>query len=155
MINIMSTKLKKIGQDKYKRPLETLQDKLTKEEIEAKLEDYQLVKDISKVQIGTHIRYFTIGENGKKKFRLGGSLVRNDGLPTYVILSNNNVTWSVQTENTVFFAKLTYKELKEEYENIIEEKDKEIKGMAIEIKKLREKLDDLKSEIKSKKNKKI
>lgn len=149
----MSTKLKKIGEDKYKRPLETLQDKLTKEEIEAKLEDYQLVKDISKVQIGTHMRYFTVGENGKKKFRLGGVLVRNDGLPDYVILSNNNITWSVQTENSIFFAKLTYKELKEEYDTILDEKNMEIKGMALEIKKLRSEIKDLKEEIKSNKKK--
>ena len=47
--------------------LKTLQDKLTKEEIKEKLEDYIEVEDINKVPLNTHIRYFSIKNGNKKK----------------------------------------------------------------------------------------
>lgn len=137
-------KLKRIGEEKYIRPDETFQDRLSKDEIEERLEDYKKV-NIKDVQIGTHLRYFTIGEDGKKKFRLGGALIRNEGLPDYVVLSNNNIMWSVQTANTIFFAKMNFKELKAEYEDILADREETIKAMALEIKKLKTEINKLKN----------
>ena len=116
----------KLGTDNYKRPTKTFTDKLTKNDIENKLEDYKKVEDIYRVPLGTHMRYFLI-EKGSKKFRTGGILHRNDGLPKYVILSNGKFTWSVQIKNTIFYRKMTLKEIKEEYEDYIDELEKKIR----------------------------
>ncbi len=52
--------MQKISKDGYTRPKHTIQDKMTEEEIEEKLADYLEVEDITKVPIGTHIRYYTL-----------------------------------------------------------------------------------------------
>lgn len=44
----------------YKKPLITLQDKLTDKEIADKLFDYVEVNNISSVKLNTHVRYFII-----------------------------------------------------------------------------------------------
>jgi hypothetical protein len=130
-------KTTKLSTDNYKRPKLTFTDKLTKEDIEDKLEDYKQVDDIYRVPLGTHVRYFLI-DKGKKKFRTGGLLHRNDGLPVYVILSNGRNTWSVQVKNTIFYRKMTLKEIKNEYDEYIDElekKNKSLKQMIGELKK--------------------
>lgn len=126
---------KRLGKDKYKRPKLTLQDKLDEEEIEDKLDDYVEVENIGQVALGTHMRYFT-KVKGKKKFRLGGILINNSGLPKYVVLTNGKLSWSVQVKDTTFFRKMTVEEIKEEYEEIIEE-------FEAEINKLKEQKSDL------------
>lgn len=111
----------RIKNSMYKRPTKTYTEKLTQEDIDDLLDDYKMIDDLSKVPIGSHLRYCTVDKNGKKKFRLGGFLHKNNGLPKYVILSNNNVTWTVQITNTQFFRKMNIKEIKNEYEEEIEE----------------------------------
>ena len=59
--------MSKLGDDNYKRPKQTYTDKLTDEDIKAKLEDYIEVDDISKVPLNTHVRYFTEKINDKKE----------------------------------------------------------------------------------------
>lgn len=107
---------KRITSDKnYKRPHNTFQDSLTKQEIKDKLKDYKKCLDISSVSIGTHIRYFTIDKlKGTKVFRLGGTLNRIDPEKRFIILSNGQLSWSVQIGNTDFWQKLSDSELKEE-----------------------------------------
>lgn len=128
----------------YVRPKYTIQDKLTEEEIEEKLEDYIEVDDISKIPLRTHIRYFitTIDKNGSsiRKFRLGGILIDKDHAETYIRLSNGNLTWSVQVNNATFYRKLTIEEIKEEYNSLIQEQAEEIKFLKKQIKKLKNKL---------------
>ena len=94
-------------------------DKLTKDEIQSKLEDYIEVEDIGTVPLNTHLRYFTekIDEKTKKKskvFRLGGFLVNKSNYDKYVVLSNvpetgvinnNKKTWSVNTQKSIFYRK--------------------------------------------------
>ena len=46
---------KRFANDNYKRPKKTMQDKLTPEEIEERLEDYIEVEDIQNVSLNTHI----------------------------------------------------------------------------------------------------
>lgn len=112
---------KRLSRDtSYQRPKKTYQDKLTPDEIEEKLEEYVKVEDISKVPLNSHIRYFTLNDKtGKKEFRLGGFLSNRDQPDKYVILSNGTISWSVQTLNSIFFKKMTIKELKQEYEDKI------------------------------------
>ena len=71
----MSKFTKKIGSDKsYKRPKKTMQEQLTAEEIAEKLQGYERVDDINEVPINTHLRYFTMEDDGKQVFRMGGFL---------------------------------------------------------------------------------
>lgn len=120
----------------YERPKTTFTDNLDKEDVEKKLEDYQKVDDITKVPIGTHLRYFT-KKDGELIFRMGGVLKINKDLPKFVILKNAvGVEWSVQVADTIFYKKMTIQEIKDEYENII----KELNG---KIKKLKEKIKEL------------
>jgi len=118
---------KRLSRDtSYQRPKKTYQDKLTPDDIEEKLEEYVKVEDISKVALNSHIRYFSLNaKTGKKEFRLGGFLTNRDQPEKFVILSNGSISWSVQVETTIFFKKMTIKELKSEYEEKIEELESE------------------------------
>lgn len=128
--------IKRISRDSYKRPSTTYQDNLTKEQIEEKLENYTLVEDINKIEIGTNLRYFTKDKSGEKKFRLGGKLLNNTGLPIFIVLTNGNISWSVQVKDTIFFKEMTINEIKELYDNELKEKDKIINEQKEEIKSL-------------------
>ena len=144
--------MSKLGEDNYKRPKKTYTDKLTDDDIKAKLEDYVEVDDISMVPLNSHVRYFTEKINEKKKkekvFRLGGFLINKSNYEKYVILSNvpetgfiNPIkkTWSVNTKTSIFYKKQTLDELKEEYELEIEDLKDQIKFLKKEIKKLKSK----------------
>ena len=105
----------------------TFTSNLTKDEINEKLQDYKLVDDISKVPLGTHLRYF-IMKDGNKLFRMGGNLKRNLDLPKFVVLVNALGTeWTVQIKDTTFYKKMSINEIKEEYDGIIEELHEKIK----------------------------
>lgn len=105
----------------------TFTSNLTKDEINEKLQDYKLVDDMSKVPLGTHLRYFVI-KNGVKLFRMGGNLKRNLDLPKFIVLVNALGTeWTVQIKDTTFYKKMSLKEIKEEYDSIIEELHEKIK----------------------------
>ena len=142
--------MSKLGEDNYKRTKKTYTDKLTDDDIKAKLEDYVEVDDISMVPLNSHVRYFTERINEKKKkekvFRLGGFLVNKSNYEKYVILSNvpetgfiNPIkkTWSVNTKTSIFYKKQTLDEIKEEYELEIEDLKDQIKFLKKEIKKLK------------------
>jgi len=120
----------KLSSDSYKRPTKTKTEQLTDDQVEEKLDDYKEVADISKVPLGTHLRYFSILKDGTKKFRYGGVLYKNAGLPDYVILSNGKSSWTVQVKTSVFWKKMSLKEIKDEYEEYIdglEEENKKLK----------------------------
>lgn len=131
---------KRISKDDYKRPKHTIQDKMTEEEIDEKLEDYIEIEDIFKVPLNSHIRYYTLipGKDGeiKKAFRLGGQLKNKDNADKYIILSNGKVTWTVQMETSILYRKMTIEEIKEDYENII----KDLEESNLQLKKDNKKL---------------
>lgn len=145
--------MSRLGNDDYKRPKKTMQDKLnsSKEDIKSKLEDYVEVEDIGEVPLNTHLRYWTekIDEKTKKKtkvFRLGGFLSNKNNYETYVVLSNTPITgvinnsqktWSVNTKKSIFYRKLTLNEIKEDYKDEVEELNDEIDKLKKEIKKLK------------------
>lgn len=132
-------KPKTLKDSNYERPVLTYTDKLSKQEIETLLMDYEKVEDLNKVPIGTHIRYFE-DKDGELKFRTGGILTIKKGLPIYCILKNQNLSWSVQVEKCIFFRRITIKEVKKEYENKLLEKDKELNELRSYIRDLRKQL---------------
>jgi hypothetical protein len=131
----------------------TYTSNLTKEEINEKLQDYKLVDDISKVPIGTHLRYFVI-KNGVKLFRMGGNLKRNLDLPKFVVLVNALGTeWTVQIKDTTFYKKMLLSEIKDEYDNIIEELHEKIKKYKSKIEEKDNVISELQDTIKKFKSK--
>ena len=120
--------IKKIGDDKsYKRPKHTLQETLSSEEINNKLQGYERVQNISEVPLNTHIRYFSY-ENGNYVFRLGGFLKNKQNSDKYVVLTNGKIKWTVQVPNTIFYKKMSHSEeieaIHEMYRKKLEEKDR-------------------------------
>jgi hypothetical protein len=128
--------VEKLDKTKYSRPKTTFTDKLSKSEIMSKLEDYTKTA-VDKIPLGTHVRYFVVNDDGKKIFRMGGQLTKNDGMPKYVILSNGKNSWSVQASTSIFFKKMSTPEIKQEYETKLLDKDKKIKELLTLIKQLK------------------
>jgi len=127
---------KKYNKDDNTEIKKTFTENLTKDEINEKLEDYKLVDDISKVPLDTHLRYF-IKKNNEMLFRMGGNLKRNLNLPDYIVLKNAlGAEWTVQVKDTIFYKKMTIKEIKEEYDNIILDLHEKIKKLKLKIKDL-------------------
>lgn len=135
---------KRLSNDNYQRPVLTYTDKLTKEDIQEQLEEYEKVDDINKVAIGTNLKYFTL-VNGKKKYRLGGNLINKSGLPNYVVLSNGKKQWSVQVTDTIFFKKSSIKDIKLQYIKMLEYKDKVIEKQSNRINELVKIINELKN----------
>jgi hypothetical protein len=139
----MDKKSSLISYDKYERPDETLQDKLTEREIGIMLEDYIEVSDMKKVDRNTHIRYYTVViENSvaRKVFRIGGELKYTSEDGVFVVLSNGQMKWSVQTKNSIFYRQISINEIKKEYEYVIDEYEQEILDLKKILKKLYKKV---------------
>jgi hypothetical protein len=117
----------------YVKPIITYTDKLTEDKIKELLYDYEQIDDNNKIKIlndtpqNTHIRYFE-NKNNILKFRTGGILTVKTGLPDYIILSNGKLSWSVQVNSCIFFKRITIKQIKEEYKNLLLEKEAIIIG---------------------------
>ncbi len=139
---------KRMSNDNYKKVGRSYQDNLTPDEIKKKLEDYKLVKDIDDVGLNTHLRYFMIDEKtGKKHFRLGGFLTKNE--TDYIVLSNGQLSWSVQKNNSTFFQKLSNSEIKEEVENkLIKKYEKTIIALNNENTRLKNVIKSIKKTVK-------
>lgn len=142
---------KRISKDNYKRPKHTIQEKMTEEEIEEKLEDYLEVTDIKTVPLKTHIRYYTLipDDSGvlKKVFRLGGQLKNKDNADKYIVLSNGSVSWTVQIDTSILYRKMTPDEIKDEYENIIQDLEDQVLNLKKDNKKLLKKILELEKNI--------
>jgi len=121
--------MEKLNKDNYIKPDQTFTDRLTREEMNKLLEDYTK-ENIKNIARGSHVRYFTKDKDGNLKFRLGGTLISNDGLPDYVILSNGKQNWSVQIKETIFYVQISNKQLKAEFNDLIFKKDNELKSYA-------------------------
>ncbi len=119
----------------YKKVGKTFQESLSPNEIKEKLENYKRVEDISSVPLNTHIRYFTNDKKtGKKHFRLGGFLTKID--KDYVVLSNGKLSWSVQNNTSIYFAKSSVND--------------QIQSLMEENKRLKDTLKQVKNSIKKK-----
>ena len=123
--------INKISKSIYDRPDVTYTDKLSKVQIHDLLVDYEQIKNNTELQDippGTHLRYFQMIDS-KLKFRTGGILTVKSGLPSYIILSSGKVSWSVQVSDCIFFRRITIKQLKTEFNKLLEEKDRDIKSL--------------------------
>lgn len=131
------------------------QNNLSPNEIKEKLEEYKRVEDIKTISLNTHLRYFSVNpKTGEKQFRLGGFLTKIDATKGYVVLSNGQLSWSVQLANTIFFKKMTFQELKKELvEDIGKVYMDEINKLKEENKKLKEALKQVKKEFQKKSSK--
>ncbi len=142
-------KSKRITDDtEYKKVGKSYQDNLSPSDIKDKLEDYKPVFDIGTVALNSHIRYFTHDmKTGKKLFRLGGFLLKNE--KDYIVLTNGNVNWSVQKKNSTFYQKMSIKELKEEIiDKVAHKYEKKINDLAQENAVLKQTLKAVKKTIK-------
>ncbi len=139
-----------IKNSNYVRPEITYTDKLSKKDIEALLIDYEKVNELKDVPQGTYIRYFE-DKDGIMKFRTGGILTIKTGLPEYIILYNNKVSWSVQVKKCIFFRKITTVEIKKEYNLLLDLKDQRIAELQALIKKLMQDNMELKKRLRLKK----
>ena len=139
--------VKQINDYKPTNDTKTFQETLQEDDIAVLLQDYIEVEydDLVKIPMNTHLRYFNIKQtpNGEQKlFRMGGTLVNKDNPQEYLVVSNGKHSWSIQVKNAIIYRKLTNDEIKEEYKNIISQKDNEIKKYKKEIKRLRSLLKD-------------
>ena len=108
----------KLSSYKGARPTDTYQSKLTEADIIEKLKLYKKIEnieDLAKLPLNTHIRYFSVTKDDKgkkiKKFRLGGFLNNKDNYDKYIILTNKNVTWSVDTKTSILYRKYKDEEI--------------------------------------------
>ncbi len=150
-LNKLENKIKnQQNKDNYKRPEITYTDKLSKSQIKELLIDYERVtdiKDLEKIPPGTHLRYFEM-KNKELKFRTGGVLTVNSGLPDYIILSNGKLSWSVQVATCIFFRRITIKQIREEYDKLLFKNDATIRGQQALLSEQTTKIKDLLKEIK-------
>ena len=147
MNNLTGTK-RLTSDTEYKKQGKSIQQSLSPNEIKEKLQEYVQINTIDEAPLNSHIRYFTIDKkSGKKQFRLGGFLTKID--KDYVVLSNGRLTWSVQKNNSVFFKKMSYDELKEELiEKISNKFEKKINSLEKENETLKNTLKDIRKTIK-------
>jgi hypothetical protein len=138
-----------IKNSNYIRPELTYTDLLTKEQIETLLIDFEEIKDINEVSIGTFIRYFEYKDD-ELKFRVGGILSVKRPDEGYIYLKNNQINWPVQLKNCLLFRKLTTIEVRKEFdikffkqEKQINELLKMIRDLETENFKLKKKLREL------------
>lgn len=123
---------------------DTYSDTLSNYQIEELLEDYKEVDDIKKEKIGVHVRYYTIVEKdgvAKKAFRMGGYLISISDDKTFVTLTNNKKNrWFVNIDKSIFYRQITLNEMKNDYEDICDDYEDEIRELKMINKKLYKKL---------------
>ena len=108
----------------------SLQSKLTEEQINEYLKDYikvsskNMLENVRKIPLNTHLRYYTIDQYNNRLFRLGGFLKKIDDMGRYIILCNkDNKTWSVNLNKCILYRKISsndYFQLLKEF-NILKE----------------------------------
>jgi predicted nuclease with TOPRIM domain len=114
----MSKPISRLSSSKIPKKEVTYQSKLTDADIEEKLKLYKKIdslEELTKLPLGTHFRYFSVTKDpsGKKikQFRLGGFLNNKDNYDKYIILTNKNVSWSVNTQTCILYRKLKDEEI--------------------------------------------
>ena len=137
----MQQPLTRLSEDNYVKPAKTKSESYSLDKLEEILENYSETA-ITAIPVGTLVKYFS-KVDGKDKYRPGGRLINKSGLPKYVVLSNGKRSWSVQVEGTKFFRRMTDDEIKDEYEDIISEKNDIIKKLKDRLGKY-ENVDDVK-----------
>jgi hypothetical protein len=133
----------RLAKTTYDRPSTTITDTLQNDEdMLKKLEGYEEVDMLERVQFNTHVRYITL-KDGIPRFCLGGLLKRV--FEEYVVLSNGKLTWSVQRyfyndAKQIIFTTKFYKYMsKDRLNSMVNDENSQ------EIQRLKEENDQLKS----------
>ena len=94
-------------------------------ELKEKLKLYDRIEtdDIKNLKLGTRIAYIEVLPDNKFKYKSGGVVIVNSA-PTYLMLANNNKSWSVQLDKHIIF-----REQYQSYMNKIKELEKENKKL--------------------------
>jgi hypothetical protein len=106
----------------------TFTKKLSHEEIQHMLKFYKHVDDITTIQVGMLIRYFKIIDENTLQFCVGGTVLLNDN-GKYIRLMNNRLVWHVQLDTAILYMKRNPEEIKQYYQNIIDQQNKNIEEL--------------------------
>jgi hypothetical protein len=150
----------RLGNDDYKKPKQTYQDKLSKEEQKEMLIGYKEVTDIEQLktlQLGTEIRYYSFIKDQKtgkveKKFRMGGRLLNKDNADKYIVCATgmppNQKSWTVQVKDAEIYYKLKVEDIIEKQEDLVKDATskyiEEINELKEELKKSKKETRELK-----------
>ncbi len=138
-------KLAKLGEtDKetgYVKPETTMTESMSNDDIKKVLEDYKKV-NASELIKSDHVRYFVINDDKTTSFRLGGWVLKTDGMPDYIVLTNGKLNWSVQCINAIFYKQMTQTETIDQYKLAITLKHDEVEKYKYEGNVFKTKLDE-------------
>lgn len=141
--NYCEAPTKRLAKTNYERPKTTYQDTLqTDDAMLEKLAGYEEVTMPEHIEYRSHTRYIMY-KDGKPKFCLGGLMMRV--YPEYVVMSNGNLTWSVQRDyfdkdGTSFGKTRFFKYVSKDTRNqmVIQEQQSEIERLRIENERLKQ-----------------
>lgn len=122
------------NEKQYKKPLETVAEKLSSEDIVNLLINYQEVK-FENLKIGIHTRYYKKNKDDSLDFKLGGTLLKVNKLEKYCVLMSNGMTWTAQ-ENSIFYQEMNNTDKIKELETQIEKDKSQINELISYIKQL-------------------
>lgn len=135
------------NKEEYVRPLMTITDNLSVEEIEKILFNYEKITDYNDLHIGMQVVYFD-KRNGKVKFRFGGKVIFIDLEKGYIVLSGKT-NFSVQFANVTLYKQLNPIEVSAKYDILLKNFELRINYVKEKNKKLMEKNKKLLSEKKN------
>lgn len=125
----------------YIKPELTNTDAMTNDDIKKVLEDYKKVEADQLIK-SDHVRYFVINKDKTTSFRLGGWVLKTDGMPDYIVLTNGKLNWSVQCANTIFYKQNSQTEIIEQLKLTIAKKNDMIEECNYENNILQKQLDE-------------
>lgn len=121
-----------LSNDNYKRPEKTYTELLTKEDIKAKLADYEKVDNVDFIPKNMHVRYYIPSKEdpNKMKFCVGGFIKSKH--EEYIVFSQTifgkGKTWSVQKKGAIFYRKMSPTDLLQRRVNQLEAENAELKA---------------------------
>lgn len=133
--------------DDYVRPLVTITDNLSIEEIEKILFNYEKVTNYNDLHIGMQIAYFD-KRNGKIKFRFGGKVTYIDLDKGYLMLSGK-INFSVQFKNVTLYKQLNPAEVSKKYDILLKGFELKMDHIRNKNKEMKKKNDELVKEKKA------
>lgn len=104
-------------------------------------------KNIIHIPLGTRVKYVEPLNDGTFKVKIGGVLTINKA-PTYLMLSENGKSWSVQLDKHIIYVEMT-NQINKEYKRKIYELEKTNANLVSSNINLKDENDALKKELKS------
>lgn len=117
----------------YVKPKQTTTESMSNDDIKNVLQDYTRVEANQLIK-SDHVRYFVINPDKTTDFRIGGWVLKTDGFPDYIVLTNGKNNWSVQCTNTIFYKQNNQTEVIEKYKKSITLKNDKIEDLNVQLK---------------------